>query len=543
MRVSQEGVTGSLAGVGDGVFGGFASVFRSVFGGFASLFGSVFASVFRSVFAGAVLWLVWAALVIPARTPLILTFAPLVIVPLGLAVAARPANGPTTPLLDRLTRWSTVVSLSVPACFTVDVGWAAALLATPWLLFTVAVAGVGAARLLSRPSLAHPGVAVDAALLFLVVGGSWLVISRAGLTPMGFDAAIVQLTAVHFHYAGFALPIIAGAVAQRERWGSSVPVAVVGGVPLTALGITLGGVTEWVGATIMALAGLATALMVTGAARRVSGPARPLLVVAAGSLAVGMALAIGWAWSRWFGWSYLDLDGMVATHGVLNGFGFGLLGLLALNLMADDGPDRDVSPQGGVCLYLGRPSVERLKALQADAVGHRTTSRQGLLGRGRPSGYRRQVWRRSIVHDDFDRAADGVRAWAGHRRAGINRWPERPPIEVGETLAMCIPAGPLGVTATARIIDVVDEPERFGFTYSTLPHHPVDGEESFVVARNEDGELEIVVTAVWRGAVVANDLVPPLTRYLQNGAIGRYLDGIAAHGSEVGRSAETGDRR
>ena len=92
---------------------------------------------------------------------------------------------------------------------------------------------------------------------------------------------------------------------------------------------------------------------------------------------------------------------------------------------------------------------------------------------------------------------------------------------------MAIPAGPLSVSATARIVEVIEEPDRFGFTYSTLPHHPEDGEESFIVTRHDDGTVEMAVSIMWRGAAVANHVLPPLTRFLQERAINHYLIGTA----------------
>ena len=60
-----------------------------------------------------------------------------------------------------------------------------------------------------------------------------------------FSDAIVQLTAVHFHYAGFALPIVAGYAASYLGRSPLVPALVIIGVPATAVGITVGGWLEW----------------------------------------------------------------------------------------------------------------------------------------------------------------------------------------------------------------------------------------------------------------------------------------------------------
>ena len=150
-------------------------------------------------------------------------------------------------------------------------------------------------------------------------------------------------------------------------------------------------------------------------------------------------------------------------------------------------------------------------------------------------GGRGALWRRRL-----QRAAASRRALRrGHDAAGIKRSPALPKIVDGETLALAIPVGPISISATCRIVEVIDEPDRYGFTYSTLPHHPEDGEESFIVTRDEDGSVDVTVTAVWRPATVANHLFPPLTRFLQNRAINRYLDGIATVTEQIAPMAAT----
>ena len=236
-----------------------------------------------------------------------------------------------------------------------------------------------------------------------------------------------------------------------------------------------------------------------------------------------MCLAVGWAWSQEFGWTYLELEGMVATHGMLNGFGFALLGLIAINLLPDNFGERPTE----ICIHIGRPSRERLIELRAAGSTDETVNPPGILNGPTPAGMQFKVWRKAFPHTDLARAKAAINDWAGHKHAGIERFPEVPPIAVGETLALTIPVGPISVSATARIVEVFDEPDRYGFSYSTLPHHPEDGEESFIVHRRPNGTLEMVVTAMWRGAATANHVLPPLTRFLQHQAITRYLEGTA----------------
>ncbi len=467
--------------------------------------------------------MIWAVVVRPEWTAVLLLLSPFVLLPLGLRLAARSDTGPQAPILHTLAPLAPAIATTAAASFVPNPGLVAALLTIPWLVFTAAVALVGVGRLLSRRTLLDPGIGADAGLVFVAVGGAWLTISRAGLNPLGFSDAIVQLTAVHFHYAGFALPIVAGFTASRLDRSVLVPAAVIFGVPLTAIGITAGGSIEWFSATAMALAGIATAgqlLQLTYGQRR---PVGILIGTAGVALMAGMSLALGWAWSIHFGWAFLGLESMAATHGSLNALGFGLVGLLGLNLI--DSPKR--AEAGTTNMHLGRPSAEALERLAERAADDETTSPEGLLDRQTPAGFRRKTWHRRIEHGSFADAAEAIRQWRGHEEAGIKRAPARPLIRTGETLALAIPVGPISISATCRIVDVVDEPNQYGFTYATLAHHPEDGEESFVVICHDDGSVNVTVTAVWRPATVANHVCPPLTRFLQNRAINQYLDGIA----------------
>ncbi len=52
----------------------------------------------------------------------------------------------------------------------------------------------------------------------------------------------------------------------------------------------------------------------------------------------------------------------------------------------------------------------------------------------------------------------------------------------------------------ARVVYVVDEPNRRGFAYGSLPGHPERGEEAFVVERHDDESVWLVIRAFSRPA-------------------------------------------
>jgi uncharacterized protein (UPF0548 family) len=148
-----------------------------------------------------------------------------------------------------------------------------------------------------------------------------------------------------------------------------------------------------------------------------------------------------------------------------------------------------------------------------------------------PPGYRRLRAERTIgVGDDvFDRARAGLLAWGAHRGAGVRVVPADVAPTVGRDVAIVTHQLGAWVLASCRVIDVVDEHDRWGFTYATLPGHPVSGWESFTVTRSQDG-VTFAVDAVSRPAELLVRLGGPIPPYLQRRTAVQYLDAIEAWG-------------
>lgn len=141
-----------------------------------------------------------------------------------------------------------------------------------------------------------------------------------------------------------------------------------------------------------------------------------------------------------------------------------------------------------------------------------------------PDGYT-HVQRRARVgsgRDRFDSVAQTVMTWGLQRGAGISVRTSGP-IAVGAVAILRLAVGPLGVNAPARVVYVVDEPERRGFAYGTLRGHPESGEEAFVVELTDDGAVDLVITAFSRPATLLARAGGPLTRVVQRLATDRYF--------------------
>ena len=179
-----------------------------------------------------------------------------------------------------------------------------------------------------------------------------------------------------------------------------------------------------------------------------------------------------------------------------------------------------------VAIRLVRPSADELRSLaDAGATDSLTYGPIGIsLMAKPPPGYRLDRWSRSLGLGGhvFDRAVDTLRNWRMHEGAGLIVCAAGPPA-LNVVVAMAAPL-PIGwVEVVCRVVDVVDERDRFGFTYGTLSVHPEQGEESFSVLRSDDGKIVLEIVVASRPRHVLARAVPPVARRLQMAAANRYL--------------------
>lgn len=314
--------------------------------------------------------------------------APLVLVPLGyrLLEIAAPGSRPPAVAVRLLPVGAGLLLIS----FLLPTGVVAAILATPWLAIAAGTALAAGARLVRDPDRFEPDVrhATDAAVAFLAVGATFAVIDRLGVQPFGFSATVILLTAVHFHFAGFVLPL-AGALAfarRPSRWLEVALGLVVIGIPVTALGFLGLPLANWIGAVLTAsggfVIGLATLVVARTLARRA---AIALAVVAGASLLVSMPMAVVYATGSLVGSSWIDLDAMAGVHGSLNALGFALPVMVAWTLdrrarypaVPDSRPARDPRRLGlgaaaiiaGYAVFVAAVSAGLIGDLVGDDLG------------------------------------------------------------------------------------------------------------------------------------------------------------------------------
>jgi len=127
---------------------------------------------------------------------------------------------------------------------------------------------------------------------------------------------------------------------------------------------------------------------------------------------------------------------------------------------------------------------------------------------------------------DFNAAAHALLTWQVQSRAGLTVLASSLTVTSDAVVLMRLGFGPLALRIPCRVVYVLDEPDRQGFAYGTLPGHPETGEEAFMVQRRGFGRVEFVITAFSRPATALVKLAGPLSRRFQNHMTERYLHAL-----------------
>jgi len=105
----------------------------------------------------------------------------------------------------------------------------------------------------------------------------------------------------------------------------------------------------------------------------------------------------------------------------------------------------------------------------------------------------------------------GCRNWQAHSGPGLHVLPRQTEIQRGATVIVTLGLI-VALAAPCRIVEVVDEPRRWGFAYGTLPGHREQGEEAFVLKWADDDTVHFEVSAFSRPADRLVRLAGPIGR-------------------------------
>jgi hypothetical protein len=277
-----------------------------------------------------------------AALPLVPALAILICVPLALhAVGPGDSTGRLLIAAYPIAAAAAVLALLLP------LGPVSAVAALVWLAFTFLAGLHGLTRAFGAGRRIEE-LCVAVGFMYLAVGGVWFVLWRSDVLIMGFGEHVPLLTAIHFHFAGFASPILVGFVGREVRAANSrlwpiyagAASLVIVGPAVVAFGIAGISMIESPAAAILA-AGTATVAFVALATvvRRVRVMrARALLAGSCAAAIIAMTLAVLYALGNPLGISALGLEDMARWHGSLNALGYVVCGLLAWNILGKRQP-------------------------------------------------------------------------------------------------------------------------------------------------------------------------------------------------------------
>jgi uncharacterized protein (UPF0548 family) len=120
-----------------------------------------------------------------------------------------------------------------------------------------------------------------------------------------------------------------------------------------------------------------------------------------------------------------------------------------------------------------------------------------------------------------------VLQWAVKTRSGFRVTGDPDRVEVGQDYELVVRIGPAAIREPVRVVAVVDEPNRCGFSYGTRSGHPVSGEEAFIVHRDAAGAVSLTLRSLTLPARGWRRLAFPVFVAAQRVLRRRYLDALA----------------
>ncbi|QWH41809.1 YndJ family protein [Bacillus mycoides] len=196
-----------------------------------------------------------------------------------------------------------------------------------WFAYTGIVALFGISRLLERGWKPLEEAAIDSAFIYLFLGGFWFFASVAKFPIMHFSSDIVLLTAAHFHYSAFLLPLSAGLLGRKREQGSKLYDAIMFIIvisPMTvAIGITYSRVFEFFAVFIYLCAIYGYGVYVWRTKFNAIS-AKILLTLSSSTLMVTIMFSLIYSYGNFKQAMTITIAQMVWIHGVVNGIGVSL---------------------------------------------------------------------------------------------------------------------------------------------------------------------------------------------------------------------------
>lgn len=256
-------------------------------------------------------------------------------------------------------------------------GWIAAI----YFLFTVIIAIYGIGRFLQRGFVNLEEFSIDLGLIYLAMGGAWFLAYEAGWNT-GFSAMLTWLTAIHFHYSAFLLPIFIGFLGRLSKppayqWVTSLLLA----SPLiVAMGITF---SRWIEllSVLIYIVGIAGIIVLAFKSSFQNNWQKWLVRISFLSLAVSISFSLLYAYGNLSHTFIVNINFMLRFHGVLNCLVFGLLGVVGWSLYVPKSKTKNSSfPISNIRgkWVIGEKILEKVKEEENRSIYHGLVDDMGV---------------------------------------------------------------------------------------------------------------------------------------------------------------------
>lgn len=201
------------------------------------------------------------------------------------------------------------------------------LFAAVYLFFTCVIALYGFSRFLNRGFINFEEFSIDIGLIYLAMGGAWFFAYTIGFDT-GFSPLITWLTAIHFHYSAFILPIFIGFLGRinQTRFYKRVASILIISPMIVAIGITF---SRWIEllSVILYIIGLFGLILMTWRTVFQATLQKWLIRISFTALGLTILFSLLYALSNGFGLLTVSIHFMLLFHGILNCIVFAMVGI------------------------------------------------------------------------------------------------------------------------------------------------------------------------------------------------------------------------
>ncbi|MGJ3194448.1 YndJ family protein [Peribacillus frigoritolerans] len=275
---------------------------------------------FSSITIAGVFFFILSSILTSEPYLLMLTAAQLIFVPLMLQLLLE------TKKKHIIFNW--IAMLSILLLQVVPSSTGQMVLAFIYMILTFFVACYGLKRFFQRGFTNWAEISIDIGMMYLFVGGLWFFAYIAGIDT-GFSPLISWLTAIHFHYSAFLLPISLGFFGRLHdsTWYRLIVPIILAGPMLVAIGISFSPLLEFVSVLLYIFA-IYTLIVLAYRTRFLSHLQTILIRLSFSALGITILFSLLYATNNSFGLWFVSIDFMLKFHGLFNCLIFGMLGVL-----------------------------------------------------------------------------------------------------------------------------------------------------------------------------------------------------------------------